>query len=217
MKREAVRPTLFFDKWETPLTDLPVVEVGNARLAKRIHKRGYYTMEGMDGYELYWVRSRFIVRALERRVKNGFWQVWMIDEPLHWIGLKRYVEKLPPGEVLVGGLGLGLCLHHMALSDRFTKITVVEIDPDVIDLVRPTLPSDDRVTIVNDDFYCYLQPGMKFDGILWDLAVGTPEGKAKDIATALRRCRPYTDAGTKLVIFGYQPPFRELGRFRIQE
>jgi len=210
--KEEMRPTLFVDKWKTPLTDLPVVEVGNARLAATMYKRGFYAMEGMYGYDFYWVRSRFKVRALERRSRDGSWKVWMVDDPLHWVGMKAYVEELPPGEILVGGLGLGLCLHHMASLDKFTKITVVEVDRDVIDLISPTLPSDDRVTIVNDDFYRYIGPEKRFDGILWDLAVGTWHEKVGDISTAFHRCRPYTDAGTKLLVFGYKQPFGELGR-----
>ncbi len=209
---EAMRPTLFIEKWKTPFTDLPVVEVGNARLGAKVYKRGFYAMEGMCGYDSYWVRSRFKVRALERRSNDGSWKVWMVDDPLHWVGMKGYVEELPPGEILVGGLGLGLCLHHMAALDRFTKITVVEVDRDVIDLITPTLPSDDRVIIVRDNFYHYLRPERKFDGILWDLAVGSPHEKVGDISTAFHHCRPHAEAGTKLLVFGYEPSLGELGR-----
>jgi hypothetical protein len=207
-----MKRTLFFEKWKTPLTDVPVSQVGNARLVTTMYERGFHAMEGMCGYDFYWVRSRFKVRALERRSGDGSWKVWMVDDPLHWVGMKRYVEELPPGEILVGGLGLGLCLHHMAPLDSFTKITVVEVDRNVIDLVSPTLPPDNRVIIVNDDFYRYLRPEMRFDGILCDIAVGTRDEKVSDISTAFRRCQPYTDAGTKLLVFGYKSPFEERGR-----
>lgn len=194
--------TLLLDKWETPLTGLPVVEIGDARLAHTMYDRGFHGMGGMGGYESYWLRSRFKVRTLERRSKDGSWKVWMVDDPLHWLGMKGYVDELPGGKVLVGGLGLGLCLHHMAPLGRFTEITVVEIDRDVISLISPTLPPDSRIAIVNEDVCRYLRPEMRFDGILWDLSVGTPDEKGTDISRASICCRPYVDAGAKLLVFG---------------
>ena len=60
-----------------------------------------------------------------------------------------------------------------------TRITVVEIAPDVIALMRDTLPDDPRITLLREDFYHYVgrwPPGTQpFDAIFWDLAVGPGE------------------------------------------
>ena len=160
-------------QWTTPLTHLPPTTVGTARLS-RSNYRGLYHYEGIEGFA-YWQTKHWLpVRGLQQ--KHGRkWQTWMVDDPVHWNGMREAVSDLPDGKILVAGLGLGLMLHHMAQDPRFTAITVVEYNPDVIALIQPTLPPDPRVTIVPGDFYRYLASrAPAVDGVLWDLAVGKP-------------------------------------------
>jgi hypothetical protein len=162
--------------WTTPLTAIPVQTVGKARL-KRFHYRGTYHHQGIGGFEFYRTRSWLPVTGLQIR-EGRRWQTWMVDDPVHWDGMREAVADLPAGRILVAGLGLGLMLHHMATEPRFTEIVVIERNPDVIELIRPTLPPDPHVVIVHDDFYRYIRDAVRpYDGVLWDLAVG----KALDV------------------------------------
>lgn len=173
------------DGWETPLTRAPDRRVGDAQIRHSSYPRGYFRMEGFLGSELYQVtRTRLPVTELQRRHRVGGrkeWKTWMVDDPLHWLGMEATVKALPPGRVVVAGLGLGLMLHHMARRSDLTEITVVEIDPDVIELIRPTLPSDPRVAIVCQDYYRYIEKSERPDSVLWDLAVGHEDETVHDM------------------------------------
>jgi spermidine synthase len=168
-------------------------------------------MEGVGGFEFYRIKGRLPVTGLQQRGDDGRWHTWMVDDPLHLDGMREAVADLPDGRILVAGLGLGLMLHHMAAQPRFTAITVVELNADVIALVRPTLPVDPRVTIVEGDYYAYIHTAScadwprvtTFDGVLWDLAVGKPEQAAPEmfrgeVLTAIEL------PGIPLVQFGYR-------------
>lgn len=168
--------------WTTPLTAAPLDTVGDARLRRR-HYRGTYRLEAVNGFEYYRTRRWLPVTALQIR-EGRRWAIWMVDDPLHWFGMREAVEKLPAGRILVAGLGLGLMLHHMAPEPRFREIVVVERSPDVASLIRPTLPDDPRVRIVLDDYYDHIRAASRPDGILWDLAVGGPAETMADFIKA---------------------------------
>lgn len=191
LKRPKVR-NVDATTYKTPLTDVPDQTVGTARLRQeRYASGGYYNMEGTGGYEYFRItKGRLPVTTLQIR-EGGGWKTWMVDDPLHWEGMRERVQMLPTGPVLVAGLGLGLMLHHMAERDDLGEIVVVERNPDVIELIRPTLPADPRVQIVLDDYYEYIDPYYlrgeahpAFASVLWDLAVGGPEQTRGDFVRA---------------------------------
>lgn len=168
------------DAWRTPVSGIERV-VGDARLTQSSYPRGYFAMEGVGGYFAYHARRRLPLTLLQRR-DGRRWKTWMLDDPLHWHGMLEAVMALPPGRLLVAGLGLGLFAHHVASSrPDITSVEVVEIDRDVVTLVSPTLPDDPRVSVVRADFYDHLRtvasrlPEEQPAGVLWDLAVGGPE------------------------------------------
>lgn len=187
--------------WRTPLTDQPLRTVRTARL-KKTHYRGTYHNEGIGGFEFWRTGAWLPVVALQQ--KHGRrWKTWMVDDPVHWDGMREAVSDLPAGRVLVAGLGLGLMLHHMKEQPRFERITVVELNPDVVELILPTLPEDDRVEIVVGDFYEFLQDANgKYDSVLWDLAVGTPEQTFADLVGAQALVRMFMGGSVPLVQFG---------------
>lgn len=195
--------------WKTPLTAVPLRTVGTARL-HRVNYRGIYHMNGVDGSEFYRAHGWMPVTVLQQRTKQS-WKTWMVDDPVHWLGMREAVEDLPSGKILVAGLGLGLMLHHMATEPRFTAITVVERNPDVTALIRPTLPTDDRVAIISgNDFYDHLHNTTEvYDGILWDLAVGTQQETVGDFTRASVFCHVMAPE-SKLVRFGLRRPRKEV-------
>jgi hypothetical protein len=166
---------LNIDKWSTPVTG-KTRTVGRARL-RRLSYAGpaFFSMEGTNGYDYFFVKRRIPVMQLQRR-EGDEWRQWMVDDPLHWHGMHELVDDLPAGRVVCAGLGLGLMVHHLCARRDIEKVDVIEIDPDVIELIAPTLPKDARVTLIEDDFYRKLVQReitpQQYDAILWDLAVG---------------------------------------------
>lgn len=51
----------------------------------------------------------------------------------HWIAQAAF------GRVLIAGLGLGMVPYHLAQLSRVDQIDIVEINPDVIQLVHPRI------------------------------------------------------------------------------
>lgn len=174
--------------WTTPLTFVPPRQVGAARIRHETYARHFYDMEGVNGYASYRVvEGPLVVTLLQRRHPRDMrrWKIWMVDDPLHWYAMGQRVSDLPAGSVLVAGLGLGLMLHHMRMRADLTRIVVVEVDADVIRLIRPTLPDDPRVEIVEADYYDYIQNiRWRPDSVLWDLAVGGFEDTLPDFVRA---------------------------------
>ena len=80
------------------------------------------------------------------------------------------------GHVLINGLGLGMVLAAVLKREGVEKVTVVEIDPDVIALVGPTYSSDPRVEIVNASAFDYKPPkGTRYCVVwhdIWDSICG---------------------------------------------
>jgi len=161
--------TLKVSEWKT--VDYPLKSLGTASITKTRYTRGNtYLMEGVDGYELLKVTKSITVTEL--RINN---KVVMIDDPMHWIGMKKLAEACE-GKVLIGGLGLGLIIHHLATNKKVKSIDVVEINKDVIDLIKPLLPEDGRVKIHHDDVLAYKWVHGDFDTIVLDLWVKNPAG-----------------------------------------
>jgi hypothetical protein len=149
--------------WKT--VEYPEASIGKASIAHSKYSKGVYLMEMVDGYEFFEVLSP--IKVTELRIDG---KVVMIDDPMHFIGMMRLAEACR-GKVLVAGLGLGLILHHLVRNPHVTSIDVVEINPDVIALVKPMLPSDDRVTIHHDDALAYEWVHGDYDSIILDLWV----------------------------------------------
>ena len=159
---------LVIDEWSTPASQYPLKKVGTARISRFTYNPGFYRMEGIDGYMFFQVTMPIQITNLKIGRK-----VHMVDDPLHWYAMREYVQNASPGHLLCAGLGLGLMVWWALEREDITRLTVVEINPDVIALVSPLLPKDDRLEIVCADYYEY-RPDSEPDCILWDLAVGKP-------------------------------------------
>ena len=70
------------------------------------------------------------------------------------------------GAVLVTGLGLGCVVRGLLAKAEVTQVDVVELDPDIIHAVSPSLPKDVRLTIHCDDALTWSPPA----GTRWDFA-----------------------------------------------
>jgi hypothetical protein len=71
------------------------------------------------------------------------------------------------GHVLINGLGIGMVLAAVLKKLEVSKVTVVELDPDVVALVGPTYTIDSRVHIVTASAYDYQPPKGERYGAVW--------------------------------------------------
>lgn len=182
--------TIQIKSWTTPVSKVPEKTVGKARLVHRKKYRGLYHFEGMKGFEYYEVTKPFHCTYLQRQNgKSKSWKTWMTDDPTHWTAMKELCKRIPAGRVLCAGLGLGLMVHHLVKRSDISLIRVVELSPDVIKLIKPTLPNDRRIEIVNANFYDYIRDAEIPDCILWDLGVGTPEETKGDFIFSYVQCK----------------------------
>ena len=72
------------------------------------------------------------------------------------------------GDVLIGGLGIGMIIMAIQDKENVTSVTVVEKNPDVIAAIQYQLPLNSKVRIIQGDVYTY-KPDMKFDCIYMDI------------------------------------------------
>jgi len=99
-------------------------------------------------------------------------RLWMTNTPDELRDHREFINiaKNYGGHILINGLGLGLCLEAILVSDKIETVTVVEISQDVIDLVGPTYTADKRVTVVCADAYTYSPPkGVKYSAVWHDI------------------------------------------------
>ena len=145
--------TLKVDTWETPATKYPLGKVGTAEVARKRQHRGFYRMEAVLGYLFYRATKPIMITDLKIHGR-----IWMVDDPLQWLGMKE-LAKHSEGKVLVGGLGLGLVVHALLENSAVTQIDVVEINSDVISLIKPCLPGSEKMRVFPNDV-------LKFDPLL---------------------------------------------------
>ena len=125
----------------------PEKEFKSARISKFTKEPGYYLMEGIMGYLVYELKKSITITKLEIDDDEV-----MNDEPINWLGMKCIADACY-GKVLIGGLGLGIILHHLLTNRKVTKIVVCEINRDVIELITSCLPDDLRVVILNENIF----------------------------------------------------------------
>lgn len=93
----------------------------------------------------------------------------MSDTPMEKRTNREFVLRAF-GDVLIGGLGIGLILLAIQDKPQVKSITVIEKNKDVIDIVASQLPLSDKVKIIHDDVYTYKpEPRQRFDIIYLDI------------------------------------------------
>lgn len=74
------------------------------------------------------------------------------------------------GNVLIGGLGLGMILLAAQAKEEVNSITVIEIHQEIIDLVAPQLPLNGKVNVICGDVFKWYPPkGVRYDIIYFDI------------------------------------------------
>ena len=77
----------------------------------------------------------------------------------------RFIS-LARGNVLINGLGLGVCLKAILEKDEVESVTVIEKQQDVIDLISPYF-DDERLTIIHADSLEWKPPKGAYYDFVW--------------------------------------------------
>ena len=72
------------------------------------------------------------------------------------------------GDVLIGGLGIGMIILPIQEKKEVSSVTVLEKNFDVIVLIAHQLPLNNKVRILNEDVYTW-KPDMRFDSVYMDI------------------------------------------------
>lgn len=100
-----------------------------------------------------------------RLIING--NTVMSETPMEHRTNRSFVWKAH-GDVLVGGLGLGMILLAVQDKESVRSITVVEKNQDVIEAVYHQLPLNDKVKLIQGDVYTW-KPERKYDCVYMDI------------------------------------------------
>jgi len=71
------------------------------------------------------------------------------------------------GDVLITGIGIGLIIFPMMNKKNVISIDVVEKYQEIIDLIEPQIPFNDKVKIIHSDIMDFI-PKRKYDIIIID-------------------------------------------------
>lgn len=101
------------------------------------------------------------------------------------------VLRQAKGAVLIGGLGIGMILVPLLKNPAVTKVTVLELHQDVIDLVLPQLAGVEgyeKLEVICCDCRSWQPPkGQKWDTIYWDIWPDITTDNLKEITLLKRR------------------------------
>lgn len=118
------------------------------------------------------VEDNVIARIRERHFKPGRYtqlfhgnRLIMSDTPAERYDHFGFV-RAAKGDVLISGLGIGMCVGAVLKKPEVTSVTVLEIAQDVIDLVAPSY-QDSRVRIIQADALLWTPPRAVRFGAVW--------------------------------------------------
>lgn len=121
-----------------------------------------------------WTKDNIPIRAVIAGIPVGKYarlcinsNVVMSETPMEHRTNMTFVRDAH-GDVLIGGLGIGMILLAIQDKDSVHSITVVEKNQDVIDAVYPQLPVNQKVSLICDDVYTW-KPDKKYDCIYMDI------------------------------------------------
>lgn len=149
-----------------------------------------------DMLTLTWLRGKLNGQPLRaekytRLLIGG--SLWMTDAEFECFTSAPIVSRME-GDVLIGGLGLGLILPAVLQRKSVKSVLVVERSADVISAVAPFYKSK-KLRIVMGDVFTF-EPDGKYDCIYLDVWQNVPnEDDAKDIARLKKRYAKYLRAG----------------------
>lgn len=93
--------------------------------------------------------------------------VLMSNTPMEQRTNREFIDKAN-GDVLIGGLGIGLIILPIQDKENVKSITIIEKNKEVIELVSEQLPLNNKVNIIHSDIFNFM-PDKKYDTIYLDI------------------------------------------------
>lgn len=129
-------------------------------------------------------------------------ELFMTDTPAER-RTNRPIVEAARGEVLLGGLGLGLILPPLIVAPEVTSITVVERNPEVLTLVTPSYQIGSaywadtidayrlhKLRFIEADVFTW-EPDRRFQTIWFDIWPAVDLAYLPEMAKLRKRYRPY--------------------------
>lgn len=126
--------------------------------------------------DFYNMRAAFSFSGGGRYIKPGTYkklkrsgQTIMSNTPSEISDHRIFISmaKRDGGNILINGLGLGVCLKAILESDKIQSVTVVELSENVINLVGSTYLADPRVQIFYANALEYKPPKRVWYSCVW--------------------------------------------------
>jgi threonine dehydrogenase-like Zn-dependent dehydrogenase len=156
-------------EWNTPVTQIPASTSGRFHILKREAPAGisWDTGNASGISEVLFTKAVTFTQLKDTPNQDAI--PWMSDTPMEYYKTNDLVTRTKGSRVLVGGLGLGLITHLLANREDIKEIVVIELEPDVIALVKDYLPA--KVKVIEGDFLLKLSEfeGEHFDTIIADI------------------------------------------------
>ncbi len=119
-------------------------------------------------YEVWDLEPGTYVKLTDAEERYGR-EIIMSDTPMELRTNKPFVEHAH-GNVLIAGLGIGFVLLTIQEKPEVKSITVVELQPELIELVQPKLSLNEKVKIVRADIFQWLpEEPERFNTIYFDI------------------------------------------------
>jgi hypothetical protein len=128
--------------------------------------------------------------------EDEHWTLMMSDTPYE-MRAARGLKLGSHGKVLIAGLGLGATTLPVLQRDVVESVTVIETNPDVVDIVGPKLKATEwgkKLDIVLDNAFTWRAPkGVKFNTIWLDIWPSICADNLPDMRKLKRKYARYLD------------------------
>jgi spermidine synthase len=187
--------------WRT--FDYEEKKYGTAKIEKAKYERGLYLMEGVGGYDFFYVTKPITINVLK---VNG--EEVMNDDPLHYHGMKLLADE-SKGKVLTAGLGLGLYTIFLQSNPNVESVTIIELNNNVKQLVEPTIRKYIKkpTQIITDDIMNWKEKAKDFDTIMLDIwAINKPDQRVYEEMLTMFTLFKFENPNANVYIWGFRDP-----------
>lgn len=155
------------DHWRTVASSYPRASHDGWSVTAREKAPGQYRMNGPSSFY-------YLPKAIELTALMEGERGWFDDDPRQMYALAEIGLFRARGRVIVGGLGLGLIQHFLALNENVTSVTTFERGEALKRLVWPYLipEAHDKGQLIIGDFY-ERAPDFQADTVITDFLFGS--------------------------------------------
>ena len=129
--------------------------------SRDIAKEQLYQLLGHNNYAFHLKENYTYTKLTE----NGM--IWMSDTPLETITNQKFLNNAT-GNVLIFGLGMGMCIAPLLHDPEIESITIVEKNQDLINFIRKYYKSD-KLKIIHGNAFEIDLGNLKFETIYFDI------------------------------------------------